>query len=144
PGGMLIATPRLRHRHLVLRRACWELDSGAVRELCTQLAAGGEVPVVSRWRARLGLPEQVFLRAAAPPVVDRAAQGFVAYLWRPKPHLVDLGNALHLRCLGRWLARPPDGVVFEEALPAPGGRDHPYRAIELVVETYRSGRRAWT
>ncbi|MFC9291597.1 hypothetical protein, partial [Streptomyces sp. NPDC057052] len=57
------------------------------------------------------------------------------------PQALDLGNALHLRCLGNWLARRSGGVVLEEALPAFGGRDRPARAVESVVETYRPARR---
>ncbi|MBW5484278.1 lantibiotic dehydratase [Streptomyces bambusae] len=142
PGGRVVRTPRLRHRHLVLHRRRWYLDAGAVARLRAALEEGRPVPAaaVTRWRALLGLPDQVFLRPA-PPSADpgRFAEAFVAGLRRPKPQFVDLGNALHLRSLHKWLARHADGAVLEEALPAPGGRDRPSQTVELVVETYREG-----
>jgi hypothetical protein len=141
PAGQLIRTPRLRYRHLVLRRRRWHLPGATQSALREEIAADGEVPIgaVARWRSLLDLPEQVFLHPLPPPSVDRTSQGLLRALELPKPHLADLGNALHLRCLGKWLARHGDGVVFEEALPAAGGRTLPHRAVELVVETYRSG-----
>ncbi len=141
PGGRLVRTPRLRYRHLVLRRRQWHLPGATLSALRDELAAGGEVPTgaVARWRSMLDLPEQVFIHPLPPSGVDRTSQGMLRALDLPKPHLADLGNALHLRCLGKWLARHGDGVVFEEALPAAGGKALPHRAVELVVETYRGG-----
>ncbi|MEO3977597.1 lantibiotic dehydratase [Streptomyces sp. CAU 1734] len=143
PGGPLVRTPRLRYGRVVLRRRRWRLAAGTVGALRADLAAGGEVPVaaVARWRALLGLPDQVFVHPVAGGVRESAAQELLYQVARPKPHFADLGNALHLRCLGKWLARHPDGVMLEEALPAPGGRDVPVQAAEFVVETYRAGRR---
>ncbi|MEU3837341.1 lantibiotic dehydratase [Streptomyces microflavus] len=141
PGGDLVRTPRLRHRHLVLRRRRWELTGSTVAVLLAELAAEGEVPVgtVARWRALLGVPDQLYLHGAPPARGGRVDEDLLRALDRPKPQYVDLGDALHLRCLGKWLARHPDGVVLEEALPAPV-RDETYAAVELVVETYRAGR----
>ncbi|UQW99544.1 lantibiotic dehydratase [Streptomyces sp. RerS4] len=143
PGGELIRTPRLRHRHIVLRRRRWRLAPGTVGALRAALAADGEVPfeAVARWRALLGVPDQLFLHPVEPGSGEGAGGAAAALdrLARPKPQFVDLGSALHLRCLDRWLSRYPEGVVLEEALPAPGGRTRPARAVELVVETYRAG-----
>lgn len=143
PGGTLVRTPRLRYRHIVLRRRRWQLSAGAVEALRAELAADAEVPVAAaaRWRALLGAPEQVFLHPVPAAGVGGQSAGadFMRRLALPKPQFVDLGNALHLRCLRKWLDRHPDGVVLEEALPAPGGRARPGRAVELVVETYRAG-----
>ncbi|MEU3264157.1 lantibiotic dehydratase [Streptomyces bacillaris] len=140
PGGDLVRTPRLRHRHLVLRRRRWELAGGTVAVLLGELAAEGEVPVgtVARWRALLGVPDQLYLHAPPPGRGERVDEDLLRALDRPKPQYVDLGDALHLRCLGKWLARHPDGVVLEEALPAPA-RGGQHTAVELVVETYRAG-----
>ncbi|MET9928271.1 MULTISPECIES: lantibiotic dehydratase [unclassified Streptomyces] len=140
PGGDLIRTPRLRHRHLVLRRRRWQLAGPSVAVLLTELAAEGEVPVetVARWRALLGVPDQLYLHAAPPVRGGRVDEDLLSALDRPKPQYVDLGDALHLRCLGKWLARHRDGAVLEEALPAPA-RGERYAAVELVVETYRAG-----
>ncbi|GAA3260788.1 hypothetical protein GCM10010493_38940 [Streptomyces lavendulae subsp. grasserius] len=138
PGGQLVRTPRLRHRHVVLRRRRWKLAPGTVAALRGDLAAaGGEVPfeAVARWRALLGVPDQLFLH----PPIGGTEEGAPARSPRPKPQFVDLGNALHLRCLDRWLVRHPDGLVLEEALPAPGARPRATRAVEVVVETYREG-----
>ncbi|WP_097871736.1 lantibiotic dehydratase [Streptomyces sp. rh34] len=140
PGGELVRTPRLRHRHLVLRRRRWELAGSTVAALLAELAAEGEMPVgtVARWRALLGVPDQLYLHAAPPAGSGRADEDLLRALDRPKPQYVDLGDALHLRCLGKWLGRHPQGAVLEEALPAPA-RDEKSAAVELVVETYRAG-----
>ncbi|MER5811969.1 lantibiotic dehydratase [Streptomyces sp. NPDC002033] len=140
PGGRVVHSPRLRHRHVVLRRRRWQLPPGVLRELRADLAAA-PVPAeaAARWRALLDLPEQLFLHPAAPAPTGRAAEDFLSRLSRPKPHFVDLGNALHLRCLPKWLSRHGEGAVLEEALPAPGGRAAPARAVELVLEVYRAG-----
>ncbi|MFJ7327825.1 lantibiotic dehydratase [Streptomyces cyaneofuscatus] len=140
PGGDLVRTPRLRHRHLVLRRRRWGLAGPTVAVLLAELAAEGEVPVgtVARWRALLGVPDQLYLHAAPPARGGRVDEDLLSALDRPRPQYVDLGDALHLRCLGRWLARHPGGVVLEEALPEPA-RGEAYAAVELVVETYRAG-----
>ncbi|MCP9989184.1 lantibiotic dehydratase family protein [Streptomyces sudanensis] len=142
PGGSVVRSPRLRHRHVVLLRRRWLLPSGVVRALRDELAAAGDVPAeaVARWRALLALPDQVFLHPVLTAPTGRAADDFLTRLSLPKPHFADLGNALHLRCLSRWLSRHPGGVVLEEALPAPGGWDAPVRAVELVLETYRPRR----
>lgn len=144
PGGQLVRTPRLRHRHVVLRRRRWKLAAGTVAALRGELAAAGaEVPfeAAARWRALLGVPDQLFLHPplGAPAGAGGAEDGAPARPAPPKPQFVDLGNALHLRCLDKWLARHPDGLVLEEALPAPGGRRRATRAVEVVVETYREG-----
>ncbi|MGW6982246.1 lantibiotic dehydratase [Streptomyces sp. NPDC054932] len=145
PGGTVTVGSRLRHRHVVLQRRRWLLPSGVVARLRADLAADtgpGRVPAAATadWRALLGLPEQVFLHPMAGPPTGRATEDFLSRLARPKPHLADLGNALHLRCLAKWLSRHTDGVVLEEALPAPGGQSTPVRAVELVLEVYRDGR----
>ncbi|MDH6115221.1 hypothetical protein P3T36_004140 [Kitasatospora sp. MAP12-15] len=144
PGGQVLHTPRLTYRHVVLNRRRWHLPAEVVTALGAQLAADTEVPVATaaRWRALLGLPEQLFLRPAPVSSESWNADALLTRLRQPKPQFVDLGSALHLRCLGRWLARQPGGVVLEEALPAPGGQARPTRAVELVVEAYRAGRPA--
>lgn len=142
PGGRVIRTPRLRYRHLVLRRRRWQLDAGVLQALRADLTAETPLPLAAtaRWRALLRLPEQVFLHPVPlPPRAGRAAEDLLARLSRPKPQFVDLGNALHLRSLAKWLSRHPDGVVLEEALPAPGGREQATCAVELVTEVYRAG-----
>ncbi|MEU3727289.1 lantibiotic dehydratase [Streptomyces sp. NPDC031705] len=141
PGGPVTRTPLLRHRHVVLRRRRWLLPPGVVRELRADLGTE-TVPAraAARWRALLDLPEQLFLHPAAPAPTGRAAEDFLSGLSRPKPQFVDLGNALHLRCLAKWLSRHGAGAVLEEALPAPGGQTGPARAVELVLEVYRAGR----
>ena len=142
PGGEVIRTPRLRHRHVVLHRRRWQLASGVVERLRADLAADQPVPTAStaRWRALLDLPEQLFLHPAPTVQAGRRTEDYLAHLRRPKPQFIDLGNALHLRSLAKWLSRHPGGAVLEEALPAPGGRDRPTQAVELVLETYRAGR----
>ncbi|MFE1791894.1 lantibiotic dehydratase [Streptomyces sp. NPDC059525] len=142
-GGQVLHRPRLRHRDVVLRRRRWLLPPDVLERLRADLVAGGPVPAeaAARWRAALDLPEQVFLHPVAAAPGGHAAEDLLTRLGRPKPHLVDLGNALHLRCLPKWLSRHGGGAVLEEALPAPGGLDAPARAVELVLEVYRTGRR---
>ncbi|MFD8145708.1 lantibiotic dehydratase [Streptomyces sp. NPDC059708] len=142
PGGPMVRTPRLRYRHIVLRRRRWELAPGTVAALRAALAAEaahGAVPfgAAARWRALLGVPDQLFLHP--PPGADPAPTAERSGQAPPKPQFADLGNPLHLRCLDKWLARHPGGLVLEEALPAPGGRERATRAVEVVVETYRAG-----
>ncbi|MGW8783832.1 lantibiotic dehydratase [Streptomyces sp. NPDC055796] len=143
PGGEVRLTPRLRHGHAVLARRRWLLPEGVLAALRADLAADpGEIPAAAaaRWRALLGLPEQVFLHAVPEPSAGRAAEDFVRSLRAPKPQALDLGSALHLRCLAGWLARHPRGAVLEESLPVFGGRSRPAHAVELVAETYRPAR----
>ncbi|WP_329094913.1 lantibiotic dehydratase [Streptomyces sp. NBC_01439] len=145
PGGQVTVSSRLRHRHVVLQRRRWLLPPAVVAQLRADLAADTNphrVPTAAtaHWRALLGLPEQVFLHPVAGASTGRATEDFLSHLARPKPHLADLGNALHLRCLAKWLSRHTDGVVLEEALPAPGGLATPARAVELALEVYRVGR----
>ncbi|MFF7631577.1 lantibiotic dehydratase [Kitasatospora sp. NPDC008050] len=142
PGGVVFRTPRLRHRHLVLRRRRWYLPAGVLQAMRAELATDGGLPVAAtaRWRTLLGLPEQLFLRPDAATPQGRPAEDLLTYLRQRKPQFIDLGNALHLQVLARWLARHSGGVVLEEALPAPGGRSRPYQAVELVLETYRAER----
>ncbi|MFE6845240.1 lantibiotic dehydratase [Streptomyces sp. NPDC057686] len=145
PGGEVHRTPRLRHAHAVLARRRWHLPEGVLAALRADLAADpGVIPAaaVARWRALLGLPEQLFLHPVPQPPAGRPAEDFVRHLRAPKPQALDLGSALHLRCLSGWLARHPRGVVLEEALPVFGGRSRSARAVELVAETYRPGRTA--
>ncbi|MFF7994530.1 lantibiotic dehydratase [Kitasatospora xanthocidica] len=146
PGGTVTRTPRLRHRHVVLARRRWHLPPAVLDALRADLAADpgpGGVPAAAtaRWRARLGLPEQLFLHPVpAAATTGTPADAFVAHLRAPKPQPVDLGNPLHLCHLTKWLTRYPNGVVLEESLPAIAGTAEPARAVELVVETYRPGR----
>ncbi|MFE2880572.1 lantibiotic dehydratase [Streptomyces roseus] len=145
PGGEVQRTPRLRHGHAVLARRRWHLPPGVLAELRTDLAADPDVipaAAAARWRALLQLPEQLFLHAVPEPAAGRPAEDFVRSLGAPKPQALDLGNALHLRCLSGWLARHPRGVVLEESLPVFGGRSRPAHAVELIAETYRPARTA--
>lgn len=134
--GRIRYRPRLRYRDVIVSRARWRLPTELVRAWRAELDRGPAVQAASRWRALLGIPEQVFVSAGSPPdttglsaVMSRFAQ--------PKSQYVDLGSALHLRCLSRTLARYPDSVIIEEALPVPRAGT---RSVEIVAETYRSHR----
>ncbi|WUH89305.1 lantibiotic dehydratase family protein [Streptomyces sp. NBC_00433] len=126
--------PRLRYRDVVVARAQWRLPKEAVHAWRAELDRDPPVQAVARRRALLGLPEHVFV-AAAPPRGAAGTGALMTGLAQPKSQYVDLGSALHLRCLSRTLARYPDGVVVGEALPVPMPG---VRAVELVIETYRS------
>ncbi|MFB7980762.1 lantibiotic dehydratase [Streptomyces vinaceus] len=143
PGGEVRHTPRLRHGHAVLARQRWHLPADVLAALRADLAADPAVvpaAAVARWRALLGLPEQLFLHTVPEPAAGRPAEDFVRSLRAPKPQALDLGSALHLRCLSGWLARHTRGVVLEESLPVFGGRSRPAHAVELIAETYRATR----
>ncbi|WFE27272.1 hypothetical protein O7623_29220 [Solwaraspora sp. WMMD791] len=131
---------RLRYRDLVLSRRSWTLPTEAAQRLRDDLEADGDVPfdAVGTWRARLGLPAEVFV-AAAGVDVRGGPDDYQRYLSLPKPQYVDLDNALHLRNLPRLLARHDGPVRFEEALPVPGVGNPQGRVVELVAETYRKG-----
>jgi hypothetical protein len=134
PLGPIGFRPRLRYRDLILARAQWRLPREAAAAWRAELDQDSPVVATSRRRALLGIPEHVFVAAAGPE--DAAGAGaLMSYLARPKSQYVDLGSALHLRCLSRTLARYPDGVVVTEALPVPTPG---VRVTELVAETYRS------
>jgi hypothetical protein len=113
---------RLSYRDVVLCRKSWDfaaLDLGTEEQ--TALAA-------TRLRARYGLPEHVFVGT---PSQLSSTKDFERLLTSGKPQYVDLGNALHLRCLPRLLTKFPDGPQLTEALPVPRGR-----VVEFVAETY--------
>jgi hypothetical protein len=117
-------TGRLRYRDVVLGRRSWDFDTAALRDhLATDETAAG-------LRARHGLPPHLFAGVGG-QVRTRAE--FEARLGSSKPQYVDLGNALHLRCLPRLLSRYEPRVRLTEALPVPDGR-----VVELVAETHWS------
>lgn len=124
------ARPRLRYGSLVLRRRAWTAST----DVLPRREPGGDEAewYLSwlRWRARHGLPEQVFARIRP----DAAGAG----LDQDKPQYVDFAGPLSLLALDAALAEHPGRVVFEEMLPAEhelsarsGAADH---VSELVVE----------
>ncbi|MGW2520668.1 lantibiotic dehydratase [Streptomyces sp. NPDC001617] len=132
--GRIRYRPRLRYRDVILSRAQWRLPREMVHAWRAELDKGSPVQVASRWRALLGIPEHIFVSAAAPE--DAAGtSALMSYFAQPKSQYVDLGSALHLRCLSRTLARYPDSLIIEEALPVP---ESGARTVEIVTETYRS------
>ncbi|MEZ0090970.1 lantibiotic dehydratase [Streptacidiphilus sp. EB129] len=144
--GRVRYRPRLRYRDVILTRAQWRLPAEMARAWRAELDRRPAAQVVARWRAALGIPERVFLsaavRAPAPAEASGGASGngagpraIPAYLSTPKSQYLDLGSALHVRCLSRTLARYPGTLILEEALPEPTAGQ---RAVEIVAETYRS------
>ncbi|MFF7947692.1 lantibiotic dehydratase [Streptomyces griseorubiginosus] len=132
--GRIGYQPRLRYRDVILSRARWRLPQEMVQAWRAELDKGAPVHAASRWRALLGVPEHIFVSAAAPE--DSAGLNAVmSYTALPRSQYVDLGSALHLRCLSRTLARYPGSLIIEEALPVPKAG---VRTIEIVAETYRS------
>lgn len=132
--GDILHRPRLRYRDIVMTRRQWQLTAQTAgrwrADLDSAVCAGD---VVARWRALLGLPEQVFIGAAQGAGLTGLA-ALRSYFDRAKSQYVDLGSALHQRALSRTLARYPGGIQLEEALPAPlPGR----RGLEVVSEIYR-------
>ncbi|KOX21546.1 hypothetical protein ADK67_26540 [Saccharothrix sp. NRRL B-16348] len=124
----VVARGGLRYRDVVLARRSWDFPTAP------ELPAEESVaPAVARLRARHGLPEHVF----AGPLLPSGAVDFLQrMLISAKPQYVDFGNALHLRCLPRLLARFPDGARLTEALPVPGAQSPGDRVLEVIAETY--------
>lgn len=132
--GRIRYRPRLRYRDVIVSRAKWRLPAELVRDWRADLDQEPPAAAASRWRAQLGLPEQIFV-AAAPAEDAGGLSAVMSFFEQPKSQYVDLGSALHLRCLSRTLARYPGGVIVEEALPEPRPGA---RTVEIVAETYRS------
>ncbi|RKT54741.1 lantibiotic dehydratase [Saccharothrix australiensis] len=126
--GEVVRRGGLRYRDVVLARRAWDFPTAPA------LGAEEEVaPAVAAWRARHGLPGHVFVDARSSSLsADFLSRRLIA----AKPQYVDLGNALHLRCLPRLLSRFPDGVELTEALPVPGAGSPGGRVLEVVAETY--------
>jgi hypothetical protein len=145
PYGKVAYRPRLRYGDVVLSRTRWRMPSEAAARLRAALdGERSEVPVraVIRWRDLLDLPEQIFVSGSddqptrdAGNLSDTAP--VMSYLRQPRSQYIDLGSALHLRCLSRTLARYPEAVVLEEALPRPRPGE---RVVEVVAEVYRRAR----
>lgn len=150
--GPIITRPRLRYRNTVLARRSWALDASQVAQLQRALAEAGDAPenVIAALRGQSGLPRRVFLGANAigstHDMTGRAStaaqpsglDAFVSRMGRPRSQYVDFADALHVRQLGKLLARyASGGACLEEALPVPAPGQP---ARELVVETYRA---AW-
>lgn len=125
--------PRLRLGNIVLSRRSWAVP---VREFPDPGDPGTDPMAFlgwRRWRARHGLPEQVFA------TVYPATPGRLTA--NPKPQYVDFGSALSMQALRAVLSDPDDRLVLRELLPAAdelaahsalGGH-----VSELAVETFR-------
>jgi hypothetical protein len=114
---------RLRYRGVVLARRSWEFEA------IPRLGQEPEVALaVAKLRGRYGIAEHVFVSAGG--AIESMAD-FEERLSAPKPQYVDLGNALHLRCLPKTLSRYPGPIKLTEALPVPSGR-----VVELIAETW--------
>ncbi|WP_370135150.1 lantibiotic dehydratase [Streptacidiphilus sp. EB103A] len=132
--GRIRYQSRLRYRDVILSRARWRLPAETAHAWRADLDHGSPVQAASRWRALLGIPEHVFV-SAAPPEGATGPSSITSFFKQPKSQYVDLGSALHVRCLSRTLARYPDSLIIEEALPEP---EAGMRTVEIVAETYRS------
>ena len=115
----------LRFRDVVLARRSWDFPTAP-----RVGAEDSSALDAARLRARYGLPEHVFVGPDTDPLSAEPPRR------TGKPQYVDLGNALHLRCLPRLLARFPEGVRVTEALPVPGLLPPGERVVELIAETY--------
>jgi hypothetical protein len=121
--GGVVERGRLRYRDVVLARRSWEFKAMPRLGQESEVALG-----TAKLRGRYGIPEHVFVGAGG--AIESMAD-FEERLNAPKPQYVDLGNALHLRCLPKTLSRYPGPVKLTEALPVPAGR-----VVELIAETW--------
>ncbi|WP_406070686.1 lantibiotic dehydratase [Micromonospora sp. NBC_01638] len=129
--------PRLRAGNVVLSRRSWSVR---VRDL-PETGDPGVDPAAfldwRRWRARHGVPEQVFA------TVYPADPGRL--VTNPKPQYVDFGSPLSMQALRVALDGPDDRVVLRELLPAAdelaAHGEHGGHVSELAVETFRTEER---
>ncbi|MEU4573199.1 lantibiotic dehydratase [Nonomuraea sp. NPDC023979] len=126
------ASGRLTYDGIVLNRRRWAFDDDAAARLREQWTAEHPAVAAAHLRARHDLPEHVFLEAGGSAA---SLEGFLRRLRAAKPQYVDLGNALHLRCLPTYLARYPQEPAFVEALPVPGAAGDGEPVTELIIET---------
>ncbi|WP_433212984.1 lantibiotic dehydratase [Microtetraspora malaysiensis] len=126
------ASGRLTYDGVVLHRRRWAFDDVAAARLREQWATRHPAVAAAHLRADHGLPEHVFIEAGGSAA---SLEGFLNRLRAAKPQYVDLGNALHLRCLPTYLARYPQEPAFVEALPVPGAAGDGEPVTELIIET---------
>ncbi|WBB69634.1 lantibiotic dehydratase [Micromonospora sp. WMMD812] len=129
--------PRLRVGNVVLSRRSWSVR---VRDLPDAGDPGADPTAFldwRRWRARHGVPEQVFA------TVYPADPGRL--VTNPKPQYVDFGSPLSTQALRAALNGPDDRVVLRELLPAAdelaAHGERGGHVSELAVETFRTEER---
>ncbi|WFF04580.1 lantibiotic dehydratase [Micromonospora sp. WMMD1076] len=129
--------PRLRAGNVVLSRRSWSVR---VRDLPDAGDPGADAAAFldwRRWRARHGVPEQVFATVYPADPAQRVSN--------PKPQYVDFGSPLSMQALRAGLNGPHDRVVLRELLPAAdelaAHGEHGGHVSELAVETFRTDER---
>lgn len=123
---------RLSYDGIVLNRRRWAFDDDAAARLRERWTADHPAVAAAHLRAAHDLPEHIFIEAGGGA---SSMEGFMNRLRAAKPQYVDLGNALHLRCLPAYLARYPEEPAIVEALPVPGAAGDGEPVTELIIET---------
>jgi hypothetical protein len=123
--------PRVRLGSVVLSRRKWIVPAGLWPDWPPAHAMRAAfLRDLERWRRRLGLPEQVFVRPIPAPGSPMRSR---------KPQFVDFRSAFVLAAVARRMRFDTGLVVVEEALPAPeehaACRDGDRYASMVVVET---------
>jgi len=117
-GTPTCAYPRIVAGDVVLLRRRWYTGDDFPGAETGDDAA--QVLAVSRWRARHGVPEEIFAKAhfSSPTMAATGANAaeILGQRSRGKPQYLDLASALMLRVLPKMLERRGPGY-FEEALP---------------------------
>ncbi|MFJ8580837.1 lantibiotic dehydratase [Micromonospora sp. NPDC093277] len=133
PDGVT-ARPRVRAGNIVLSRRSWSARVHDLPDTGDPAADPTAFLDWRRWRARHGMPQQVFA------TIYPADPGRVVA--NPKPQYVDFDSPLSLQALRGALDGPDDRIVLREMLPAAdelaarsGRGDH---VSELAVETFRT------
>ncbi|WP_127503870.1 lantibiotic dehydratase [Actinoplanes solisilvae] len=121
--------PRLRVGNVVLARRSWSARVGDLPGTGDPGADPAAFLGWRRWRARHGVPEQVF--ATVYPARS---------MTNPKPQYVDFASPLSLQAFRSSLDGPDDRVVLREMLPAAGELAAGGHVSELAVETFEENR----
>jgi len=134
--GAPARVPRIALGSVVLRRACWFVDSGRAPVRAPGQPDAGYLVAVHAWRQAHGLPMRCFLRTLTP----RPAEGYAGPALHDKdrkPVYLDFSHPHLLRVFEQAAAagRP---LLLTEALPelqdAPLQRDGRRRAAEFLIE----------
>jgi hypothetical protein len=114
PVDGVTSRPRVRYRSLVLHRRRWTADSGVLPAREPGRTEADWYLQWQRWRARHGLPDQVFARVHEQQQEGAGRAGFGS----GKPQYVDFASPLSLLALEGAIGGKQARVVFEEMLPA--------------------------
>lgn len=137
--------PRIVHRNVVLSRRRWSIPNRSFPRPAPNELEGEYFAKLALWRVEQKLPREVFF-TPLPSLAENGGERPNDWLanmlrTRQKPQYLDFNSRLFMRYLGKWLATDENDVIFNEALPAPGGyplqSTNGRHASEVIVELGR-------